>query len=88
MNFSQCRFEECSSLISFYTLLRGNRRPIRANYRKIAIGSSTKIDQRLEVVLADALGLLGTINHDLREERAVLEQRREADLVALLDRIH
>jgi hypothetical protein len=39
----------------------------------------------LEQVLADALGLRGSVNHDLGEERAVLTARREQDLVDLLD---
>lgn len=39
----------------------------------------------IEKVLADALGLRGTVNHDLREEREVLLSRREHDLVELLD---
>lgn len=41
----------------------------------------------LEQVLADALGLAGTVNHDLAEERAVLEARREPMLLELLDAI-
>ena len=44
-------------------------------------------DGDLEQVLADALGLRGSVNHDLAEERAALVARREHDLVELLDRI-
>jgi len=39
----------------------------------------------LEQVLADAMGLRGSINHDLAEERAALVARKEDDLVRLLD---
>lgn len=46
-----------------------------------AAGSSEDLEQ----VLADALGLRGSVNHDLAEERAALEARRERDLVDLLD---
>jgi hypothetical protein len=48
-----------------------------------AVGSTGE----LEKVLADALGLRGTVNHDLSEEREVLVERREHDLVELLDGI-
>ncbi len=41
----------------------------------------------LEQVLADALGLRGSVNHDLAEERAALVARREHDLVDLLDAV-
>jgi len=44
-------------------------------------------DGDIEQVLADALGLRGSVNHDLAEERAALVARREHDLVELLDRI-
>ena len=39
----------------------------------------------LEQVLADALGLRGSVNHDLTEERDALLERREPELVELLD---
>jgi hypothetical protein len=41
----------------------------------------------LEQVLADALGLAGTVNHDLADERAVLVARKERMLLDLLDAI-
>lgn len=46
-----------------------------------APGSTVELEQ----VLADALGLRGSVNHDLAEERAALLARREQDLVELLD---
>lgn len=48
-----------------------------------APGSSAPLEQ----VLADALGLRGSVNHDLAEERAALAARREHDLVELLDAV-
>lgn len=48
------------------------------------VGAPDSADS-LEQVLADALGLRGSVNHDLAEERAVLAARREQDLVDLLD---
>ncbi len=48
----------------------------------IGAGDSTA---ELEQVLADALGMRGSVNHDLTEERAALVARREHDLVELLD---
>jgi hypothetical protein len=41
----------------------------------------------LEQVLADALGMPGTVNHDLSEERAALAARNEPLLVELIDAV-
>jgi hypothetical protein len=49
-----------------------------------AIGAGT--EDSLEQVLADALGLRGTVNHSFAEERAALAARREDDLIRLLDK--
>ena len=69
------------------TVVRDADLPADPEARLRALVGSTDAAQPLEQVLADALGLRGTVNHDLTEERAALAARREAALVELIDAI-
>ena len=68
-------------------LLRAGDVPADPGGAVRALVGAPRSTGELEKVLADALGLRGTVNHDLTEERAVLADRREHDLVELLDAI-
>jgi hypothetical protein len=66
------------------SLLRSSELPTDPAAKICALVGSAGSTHDIERVLADALGLKGTINHDLTEERDVLVARREHDLVDLL----
>lgn len=68
-------------------LLRTAELPQDPDLRLRALLGAGDSEAPLEQVIADALGLAGTIDHDLAEERALLKARREPMLLELLDAI-
>lgn len=72
------------SMIDFQ-LLRAAEVPADPEGRLKSLIGAAGTSASVEKALADALGLRGTVNHDLSEEREKLSARREHDLVELLD---
>ena len=70
-----------------FQLLRAAEVPADPEGRLKALVGAAGSSASVEKALADALGLRGTVNHDLSEEREKLSARREGDLVELLDQI-
>ncbi len=68
-----------------FRLIRSDDVPSDPDGALRALVGAPGSDRDLEQVLSDALGLRGSVNHDLAEERAALVARKEHDLVALLD---
>lgn len=70
-----------------FTLVRDADLADDPEQRLRALVGAGDSEHSLERVLADALGLRGSINHDLAEEREALESRREKLLLELLAQV-